>query len=209
MADEAQYKVFIVDDDSAVRDSLDALLTALGYPTVCFEAGTAFLDACEDVCSGCVLLDIRMPDVNGIEILARLHERRPDLAVIMITGHGDVTMAVRAMKLGAVDFIEKPIREETLVQSVEAALEIARLSGRQQALCGAARTNVQKLTPRERQVLEMLVIGRPNKVIAQALDCSPRTVEIHRARIMEKMEARSLPHLVRIAIAAGIEPELN
>jgi two-component system, LuxR family, response regulator FixJ len=209
MADETQYKVFIVDDDAAVRDSLDALLTALGYLTVCFESGVAFIEACEEVCSGCVLLDIRMPDVNGMEILARLHERRPDLAVIMITGHGDVSMAVRAMKSGAVDFIEKPIREEALVQSVDAALQIARQSGRQQAICGAARTNVQKLTPRERQVLEMLVIGRPNKVIAQALDCSPRTVEIHRARIMEKMEARSLPHLVRVALAAGIEPELN
>jgi two-component system response regulator FixJ len=209
MAGDTEYKVFIVDDDAAVRDSLEALLLALGYETETFETGGAFLEACETVCSGCVLLDIRMPDINGLEVLARLHDRRPDLPVIMITGHGDVTMAVRAMKSGAVDFIEKPVREEALVESVEAALRIARESERQQAFHEAALVNVGKLTPREREVMEMLVIGRANKVIAQALDCSPRTVEIHRARIMEKMAARSLPHLVRLALAAGIEPDLN
>jgi two-component system response regulator FixJ len=209
MTGDKEYKVFIVDDDAAVRDSLEALLLALGYETEAFETGGAFLKACETVCSGCVLLDIRMPDINGLEVLARLHGRRPDLPVIMITGHGDVTMAVRAMKLGAVDFIEKPVREEALVESVEAALQIARESERQQAFHDVALANVGKLTPREREVMEMLVIGQPNKVIAQALDCSPRTIEIHRARIMEKMAARSLPHLVRLALAAGIEPDLN
>jgi two-component system, LuxR family, response regulator FixJ len=209
MAVETQYKVFVVDDDAAVRDSLDALLLALSYETECFDSGIAFLEACEEVCQGCVLLDIRMPDMNGMEILVRLRDRRPDLPVIMITGHGDVSMAVRAMKSGAVDFIEKPIREDALVESVEAAMQIARRAERQQAIGDTARDNVEKLTPREREVLELLVIGRPNKVIAQALDCSPRTVEIHRARIMEKMAARSLPHLVRLALAAGIEPELN
>ena len=209
MTEETQYKVYIVDDDAAVRDSLDVLLMAFGYETECFDSGIAFLDACEDVCQGCVLLDIRMPDMSGMEVLTRLHDRRPDLPVIMITGHGDITMAVRAMKAGAVDFIEKPIREEALVESVEAGLQIARQSERQRTICGTAHTNVQKLTPREREVLELLVIGRPNKVIAQVLDCSPRTVEIHRARIMEKMAARSLPHLVRLAMAAGIEPDFN
>ena len=209
MAEETEYKVFIVDDDAAVRDSLDALLTAFGYETVCFDSGIVFLEVCEEACSGCVLLDIRMPDMNGMEVLARLNGRRPDLPVIMITGHGDVAMAVRAMKSGAVDFIEKPIREEALVESVEAAMQLARRAERQQAVGDAARDSLEKLTPREREVLELLVIGRPNKVIAQELDCSPRTVEIHRARIMEKMSARSLPHLVRLALAAGIEPELN
>lgn len=208
-ADNTEYKVFIVDDDAAVRDSLDVLLTTLGYETESFATGTAFLEACKSVCGGCVLLDIRMPDMGGLEVLARLQNRRQDLPVIMITGHGDVSMAVRAMKSGAVDFIEKPVREEALVERVEAALQLARQAERNQALQETAFANVQKLTPREREVLEMLVIGRPNKVIAQALDCSPRTIEIHRARIMEKMDARSLPHLVRMALAAGIEPDLN
>jgi two-component system response regulator FixJ len=209
MAEDSQETIFIVDDDAAVRDSLDALLMAFGYETECFASGTAFLDVCETVGNGCVLLDIRMPDLSGMEVQVALHDRRPDLPVIMITGHGDVSMAVRAMKSGAVDFIEKPIREDALVESVEAAFEIARRSERQKAKCAVARRNIDKLTPREREVLELLVIGRPNKAIAQALDCSPRTVEIHRARIMEKMAARSLPHLVRLSIAAGIEPDLN
>ena len=209
MPTENQYKVFIVDDDAAVRDSLDALLLALGYETECFDSGVTFLDACLRVGGGCVLLDIRIPDMNGMEVQAQLHDRRPELPVIMITGHGDVSMAVRAMKAGAVDFIEKPIREEALMESIESAMALAQRTEHQQALGDAARGNLEKLTPREREVLELLVVGRPNKVIAQALDCSPRTVEIHRARIMEKMEARSLPHLVRIALAAGIEPDLN
>jgi two-component system response regulator FixJ len=118
-------------------------------------------------------------------------------------------MAVRAMKAGAVDFVEKPLREEPLLESIEAALQLARESRHQQSLGAAALDNLERLTPREREVLEQLVVGRANKVIAQALDCSPRTVEIHRARIMEKMEARSLPHLVRLALAAGIDPDLN
>jgi len=209
MATEASYKVYIVDDDTAVRDSLEALLMAHGYDVECFASGTDFFDACKETCAGCVLLDIRMPRMDGMEVQARLHAMRPDLPVIMITGHGDVSMAVRAMKAGAVDFVEKPLREELLLEGIEAALQIARESHRQHDLGATALSNIERLTPRERQVLEQLVIGRPNKVIAQALRCSPRTVEIHRARIMEKMEARSLPHLVRLALAAGIDPDIN
>jgi two-component system response regulator FixJ len=209
MAPEPQNKIYIVDDDTAVRDSLEALLMAHGYEVECFASGIDFIDACDEKCTGCVLLDVRMPRMDGIEVQARLHAIRPDLPVIMITGHGDVSMAVRAMKAGAVDFVEKPLREEALLEGIEAALQIARESHRQQDLGATALSNIEKLTPREREVLEQLVIGRPNKVIAQALDCSPRTVEIHRARIMEKMQARSLPHLVRLALAAGIEPEIN
>ncbi len=209
MAPEPENKVYIVDDDTAVRDSLEALLMAHGFDVVCFPSGVDFIDACNEECSGCVLLDIRMPRMDGMEVQARLHAIRPDLPVIMITGHGDVSMAVRAMKAGAVDFVEKPLREEALLEAIEAALQIARETHRQQDLGAQALSNIEKLTPREREVLEQLVVGRPNKVIAQALNCSPRTVEIHRARIMEKMAARSLPHLVRLALAAGIEPELN
>ena len=209
MAPEAEVKVYIVDDDEAVRDSLEALLLAHGYDVQAFPTGVDFLEACATAGKGCVLLDIRMPRMDGMEVQERLHARRPDLPVIMITGHGDVAMAVRAMKSGAVDFVEKPLREEPLIESIEAALQLARESQRQQSLGAAALDNLERLTPREREVLEQLVVGRANKVIAQALDCSPRTVEIHRARIMEKMEARSLPHLVRLALAAGLEPDLN
>jgi len=209
MAVETAARIFIVDDDEAVRDSLEVLLMACGYETESFVSGADFLDACDGIGRGCVLLDIRMPGMDGMEVLADLHRRRPDLPVIMITGHGDVSLAVRAMKAGAVDFVEKPLREEALLESIETALRRAHTSERQTAVCTTARDNVERLTPREREVLEQLVIGRPNKVIAQALDCSPRTVEIHRARIMEKMEARSLPHLVRLALAAGIEPDFN
>ncbi|MPY74954.1 MAG: response regulator [Alphaproteobacteria bacterium] len=209
MAPEPEAKVYVVDDDDAVRDSLEALLSAFGFEVEPFASGAAFLDACGAVGKGCVLLDIRMPRMDGMEVQERLHGLRPDLPVIMITGHGDVAMAVRAMKAGAVDFVEKPLREETLLQSVEAALRIARQSHRNQSLGASALGNVERLTPREREVLEQLVAGRPNKVIAHALACSPRTVEIHRARIMEKMGARSLPHLVRLALAAGIEPDLG
>lgn len=209
MAPEPEAKIYVVDDDDAVRDSLEALLTAFGFEVELFSSGVAFLDACGAVAKGCILLDVRMPRMDGMEVQERLHGLRPDLPVIMITGHGDVSMAVRAMKGGAVDFVEKPLREEALLQSVEAALQIARESHRQRSLGASALGNIERLTPREREVMEQLVAGRPNKVIAQALDCSPRTVEIHRARIMEKMDARSLPHLVRLALAAGIEPEVG
>jgi two-component system response regulator FixJ len=209
MESKADIKVYVVDDDEAVRDSLEALLLAHGYDVQAFPTGIEFLEASATVGKGCVLLDIRMPRMDGMEVQERLHARRPDLPVIMITGHGDVAMAVRAMKAGAVDFVEKPLREEPLLESIEAALQLARESQREQSLGAAAFDNLERLTPREREVLEQLVVGRANKVIAQALDCSPRTVEIHRARIMEKMEARSLPHLVRLALAAGIEPDLN
>jgi two-component system response regulator FixJ len=209
MSSETGARIYIVDDDAAVRDSLEVLLLAWGYDAESFVSGADFLDACDGLGGGCVLLDIRMPGMDGMEVLSELRRRRPDLPVIMITGHGDVALAVRAMKAGAVDFVEKPLREETLLESIRTALQQARTSDRKSVVCHAARDNVERLTPREREVLEQLVIGRPNKVIAQALDCSPRTVEIHRARIMEKMEARSLPHLVRLALAAGIEPDFN
>ena len=197
--------VFIVDDDEAVRDSLDVLLEAAGYATETFESGKVFLEACKSDKSGCVLLDVRMPQMSGLEVLERLRASRPDLPVIMMTGHGDVAMAVGAMKSGAVDFVEKPFQDEPLLASVESALSIAEQQDQQQAMSTEARHHLERLTPRERDVLEQLVIGRPNKVIAHELGCSPRTVEVHRARVMEKMNARSLSHLVRMALSAGID----
>jgi two-component system, LuxR family, response regulator FixJ len=204
---EQGYSVYIVDDDEAVRDSLHVLLDAAGYETETFSCGPDFLDACDASFKGCVLLDVRMPKMNGLEVQERLQAIRPDLPVIIITGHGDIAMAVGAMKAGALDFVEKPFHEDTLLESIDDALKYAKQSDREHAISADAQRSVARLTPRERDVLEQLVIGRPNKVIAYELGCSPRTVEIHRARIMEKTGARSLSHLVRLSLAAGIDPD--
>ena len=198
--------IFIVDDDESVRDSLQALLDASGYTAGAFESGPAFLSAARDLAKGCVLLDVRMPTMDGLEVQARLRDIRPDMPVVIVTGHGDVPMAVKAMKAGAVDFVEKPFTESTLLECIERALAIADRFEEMDRFGEDARASIAKLTPREHDVLEQLVIGRPNKVIAHELGISPRTIEIHRARIMEKMGAQSLPHLVRLALAAGVDP---
>ena len=197
--------VCIVDDDEAVRDSLQILLETMGYPVRSFEAGPEFLEACVALDAGCVLLDIRMPKMSGMEVHKRLLDIRPDLPVIIVTGHGDVTMAVQAMRAGAVDFIEKPFQEDALLASVEHALSLADQAQRHGETVVRVREHVARLTPREREVFDQLIIGHANKVIARVLECSPRTVEIHRARVMEKMEATSVAQLVRMALAAGIE----
>lgn len=198
--------VFIVDDDEFVRDSLQALLEASGYTTDLYESGVEFLSAAKRVGRGCVLLDVRMPKMDGLEVQAQLRELRPDLPVAIITGHGDIPLAVRAMKAGAVDFVEKPFAESVLLECVERALGMVARAEQADAFGDAARESLKKLTPREHDVLVQLVIGRPNKVIAYELGISPRTIEIHRARIMEKMGAESLSHLVRLALAAGVDP---
>ncbi len=198
--------VFIVDDDESVRDSLQALLDASGYATSAYESGVDFLEAANKIGRGCVLLDVRMPKMDGLEVQAHLREARPDLPVVIVTGHGDVPMAVRAMKAGAVDFVEKPFAEGLLLECVKRALGMVARAEQADAFGDAARENLKKLTPREHDVLIELVIGRPNKVIAYELGISPRTIEIHRARIMEKMGAESISHLVRLALAAGVDP---
>lgn len=207
MAMIGKYSIFIVDDDASVRDSLQALLDASGYETAEYDSGVAFLDAATDLGKGIVMLDVRMPKMDGLEVQRRLRTVRPDMPVVIVTGHGDVPMAVRAMKAGAVDFIEKPFTESTLLECAERALEMVERAAQGDTFGETARANVEKLTPREQDVLEQLVIGRPNKVIAYELGISPRTIEIHRARIMEKMGAQSLSHLVRLALAAGIDPD--
>lgn len=195
--------IFIVDDDAAVRDSLSLLLETAGYRIAAFPAGKAFLDAVPARPRGCVLMDVRMPEMGGLEVQQELQKRRLDLPVIVITGHADVPLAVRAMKAGASDFIEKPYGEETILAAVERALQLDRASHGGSA-AAAVRDRAAQLTPREREVLEHLVAGHPNKVIAYRMSISPRTVEIHRARVMDKMEAKSLSELVRMALAAGL-----
>jgi two-component system response regulator FixJ len=197
--------VYVVDDDDAIRDSLEVLLDSHGYATRCFESGQAFMAADIDNGTGCVLLDVRMPDIDGLTIQQTLADRHFPLPVIIITGHGDVPMAVKAMKAGAFDFIEKPFTDDALTTSVEAA--IARSADNQDSRQAADADVFAPLTPRERDVLVQLVEGQPNKIIAYNLGISARTVEVHRARVMEKTGAKSLSHLVRMALAAGIDPD--
>ena len=198
--------VFIVDDDEAVRDSLGALVESDGLEVRTFGSGKAFLAALAAGQTGCVLLDVQMPDLGGLEIQQRLAGAHPGLRIIIITGHGDVPLAVKAMKAGAFDFLEKPFDDGILIDRIRGARAAARSGGGAEA--GAAGLDgLQQLTPREHDALHQLIIGNPNKVIAYELGISPRTVEVHRARVMEKMQAKSLSHLVRMALAAGIDPE--
>ena len=200
-------KVYIVDDDEAVRDSLQILMESYDYEAESFESGTAFLKVAGQVGCGCVFLDVRMPDIDGLEIQARLRDINPKLVVIIITGHGDVPMAVKAMKAGAFDFIEKPFSDDAMLDSLERAWAQLKntLQTQEQSGDDGAAERIGTLTPRERDVLDQLVIGRPNKIIAYELGISPRTVEVHRARVMDKMKAKSLSHLVRMALSAGLQ----
>ncbi len=200
--------VYVVDDDDAVRDSLKVLLQSDGLTAQVYASGREFMDSYNADIAGCLLLDVQLPDMNGLEMQLELANKQIKLPIIIITGYADVPIAVKALKAGAVDFIEKPFSDDTILASVRTALEIGNREHREQASLLEAKESLQRLTNRERQVLEQLVMGRLNKVIAFELGISARTVEIHRARIMEKMKARSLAHLVRLALALGIRPEL-
>jgi two-component system response regulator FixJ len=199
--------VVVIDDDEAVLDSLRVLLEAEGFDVETFDRAGAFLECSEDRSPSCLVTDIRMPDMDGLELLQALSTRGPLPAVIVITGHGEVPLAVQAMKLGAHDFIEKPFDPHALVTSIRAAL--AADAKPAATMDTAILRRLELLTPREREILEQLVIGRSNKMIARELTISPRTVEIHRARVMEKIEAENLSQLVRIALKAGIDPNAS
>jgi RNA polymerase sigma factor (sigma-70 family) len=203
---DARPQVYVVEDDDAVRDSLQMVLESVGYGVTPFANANAFLDRYEPEMAGCLVLDIRMPGMNGMELQRKLNERNSILPIIFVTGHGDVPMAVEAMQQGAVDFVQKPYREQELLEKIERALAMDRENreGLQQRQVIAAR--LESLTPRERDVLRLMVEGKANKVIAIDLDISQRTVEIHRARVMEKLHANSLAHLVRMVLAA--DPKL-
>lgn len=202
--------IFVVDDDEAVRGSLQELLEARGFLAETFESAAAFLAGDVHARSGCLIADIRMPDMDGLALQEELVRRKVSLPVIVVTGHGDVPLAVRAMKAGAIDFLEKPYDEEVLLASIERALKEASHAAEITNAVQVAETRLVSLTERERQVLDLLSIGKPNKVVAYELNISPRTVEIHRARVMEKMGAKSLAELVRmvISIRPGGEPAL-
>jgi two-component system response regulator FixJ len=198
MSDEC---VFVVDDDADIRDSMRLLLEVAGFKVRSYTSARQFLDD-EASRHGCLVADIRMPDMSGLELQEEVARRHLDLPVIIMTGHGDVPLAVRAMKAGAVDFLEKPFDDEKMLSSVRRALEIGSRARSRNAEAITAIHLLASLTPRERGVLDKLVQGRSNKVVAFELGISPRTVEIHRAHIMGKMEASSLSDLVRMVLAA-------
>jgi two-component system response regulator FixJ len=196
--------VHVIDDDEALRQSLAFLLRANAIEVETYESGATFLAAAPALKSGCVVTDVRMPEINGIELLRRLKELKIPLPVIVITGHGDVPLAVEAMKFGAADFLEKPFDDEILLAAVRSALNRQDTDSKRQAERAAIDDRLAALSNREREVLEGLVAGRANKQIAFDLGISPRTVEVYRANLMTKMQATSLSELVRMALIAEI-----
>ncbi|MBT7291121.1 MAG: response regulator transcription factor [Rhodospirillaceae bacterium] len=198
-----QYTIYIVDDDDAVRDSLRALLEAVGWSVQSYESGKAFLNICDPTMRGCLLLDIRMPGLDGLQVQRILSQRGVTLPFIVISGHGDVSSAVRAMKAGAAEFLEKPFDSEIVLRAIRTALESDAEARGKQAVASAAAARLDALTRRERQVFDCLVEGAQNKMIARQLAISPRTVEVHRSRIMKKLGASSLSEVVHLALEAG------
>lgn len=198
------FVVHIVDDDEAVRQLLAFLLSAAGIPVRLYDSATAFLNVVPEIQAGCLITDVRMPDMTGIELLRRLRTKLIDLPAIVITGHGDIALAVEAMKAGAVDFIEKPFEEEAILGAVRSVAERAGRKGRQSEEGAALTAKLASLSEREWQVLEGLVAGNANKTIAYDLGISPRTVEVYRANLMTKMQAKSLSELIRMAMLAQL-----
>ena len=195
--------VHVVDDDEAVRDSVAFLLRSAQIEVEIYESGVAFLGKAAGA-TGCVVTDVRMPEMSGIDLMRRLKELGITLPVIVMTGHGDVPLAVEAMKAGAADFIEKPFNDETMLTAVRAALARGEAVGKRDAERAEIEQRLNSLSGREHEVLLGLVRGHPNKIIAHELGISPRTVEIYRANVMTKMDAPSLSDLVRMALIAGI-----
>jgi two-component system, LuxR family, response regulator FixJ len=198
--------VFVVDDDAPVRKGLSFLLRAGGYRVETFPSALAFLEAYDPRRGGCLLLDVQMPRMTGVELQQQLNVRGWRIPVIFITGHGTVSMAVAAIKAGAFDFVEKPLREETLLECIERALNWSDMVHEEQLESAQLQARAALLTEREREVLDLVAAGEPNKVIARYLGISFRTVELHRAHITEKLQARSLSDLIRMAVILKPRP---
>jgi two-component system, LuxR family, response regulator FixJ len=197
-------KVYVIDDDEAMRDSLKFLLDSSGFDVVMFENAQGFLDALPKLALGCVVSDVRMPGIDGIELLKRMKSLHSPFPVIIMTGHGDVPLAVEAMKLGAVDFLEKPFEDDRLITMIETAIREAEPAAKSEALGQDIAARIASLSPRERQVMDGLIAGLSNKLIARDYEISPRTIEVYRANVMTKMQAGSLSELVRLAMRAGL-----
>jgi two-component system response regulator FixJ len=202
MSDSGERIVHLVDDDAAIRRSVGFMLKTSGHRVESYESGTELLKNSGQLEQGCILLDIRMPGMDGLEVQQALQDKGVSLPVIIMTGHGDVSLAVRAMKCGAVDFIEKPFEKDALLASLEEGYRRLDRKGATEDRMRDSSVRLQALTPRERDVLDGLAQGLPNKTIAYDLGISPRTVEIHRANLMTKLEVRSLSEALRIAFAA-------
>lgn len=198
------YIVHVVDDEEPVRKSLAFLLTMSGFAVRMHESATAFLELAPTIGRACLVTDLRMPDMSGVDLLNRLKEAQALVPAIVITGHGDVPMAVAAMKAGAVDFIEKPFSDEILIDAIRKAAKLLDRDASDDLDAATLQARLDLLSERERQVLAAVVAGLPNKSIAYDLDISPRTIEVHRSNVMAKMQARSLPELVRMAIAMNL-----
>lgn len=199
-----EKNVYVIDDDSAMRDSLDFLLGAAGFNVAVFESAALFLEKLPGMEFGCVLSDVRMAGIDGIELLGRIKSGDKAFPVVMMTGHGDVRLAVEAMKLGATDFLEKPFEDDRLISTIEDALRRGNEEAQSPAINQEISARIESLSPRERQVMEGLVAGLSNKVIARDYDISPRTIEVYRANVMTKMQANSVSELVRLALRGGM-----
>ena len=197
--------IHIVDDEESIRKSASFLLRTAGFDVRTYASGVAFLKEARHADPGCVLLDIRMPEMDGLAVQAAMNERGVTMPVIVLTGHGDIGIAVQAMKGGAIDFLEKPFEKVRLLAAIDTAFEHLERDRETQASAHEASVRVAALTPREQDVLRGLVRGHPNKTIAYDLGISPRTVEVHRANLMTKLEVRSLSEALRLAFAAGLD----
>jgi two-component system response regulator FixJ len=197
-------KVYVIDDDEAMRDSLDFLLVSADFNVTLFETALNFLDALAGLEFGCVVSDVRMPGLDGIELLKRMKAANSPFPIVIMTGHGDVPLAVEAMKLGAADFLEKPFEDDRLIGMIEAAIRQAEPAAKSEAVTLDIAARIATLSPRERQVMEGLIAGLSNKLIARDYDISPRTIEVYRANVMTKMQANNLSELVRLAMRAGM-----
>ncbi len=196
--------VYVIDDDEAMRDSLNFLLDSSGFGVTLFDDAQSFLDVLSGLAFGCVVSDVRMPGIDGIELLKRMKAQQSPFPILIMTGHGDVPLAVEAMKLGAVDFLEKPFEDDRLTAMIESAIRQAEPNAKSDAIAHDIAARVASLSPRERQVMEGLIAGLSNKLIAREYDISPRTIEVYRANVMTKMQANSLSELVRLAMRAGM-----
>ena len=196
--------IHLVDDEDSIRRSAGFMLRTAGFEVETYASGVDFLKVAQHVAPGCILLDVRMPGMDGLEVQARLRDSGVALPVIVLTGHGDVGIAVRAMKGGAIDFIEKPFEKAELLAAITAAMAWLDTADRRLDEGAEAKVRIAALTGRERDVLEGLACGLPNKTIAYDLEISPRTVEVHRANLMSKLDVRSLSEALRLAFAAGL-----
>jgi two-component system, LuxR family, response regulator FixJ len=199
-----ERKVYVIDDDAAMRDSLNFLLDAAGFDVTLFDTAAKFLNVLPSLDFGCVVSDVRMPGIDGIELLKRAKALNSQFPIVIITGHGDVPLAVDAMKLGAVDFLEKPFEDDRLIAMIDAAIRQSEPDARNEAVTRDLATRIASLSPRERQVMDGLIAGLSNKLIARDYDISPRTIEVYRANVMTKMQANSLSELVRLAMRGGL-----